>query len=317
MDALDVKILRALVSESSVAPSSHQVTSSLRSIAARLGADDVTVRNRYKKLRGSGAMSGWRLVINPAFFGCRLLEATVDVQPESAKPDMIRKLKLVNSVVTLSDFLGRALTVLFMYNSEESRSRTVELISRITNAESVVKTRMALPQCETKRLTGTDIAIIRALSKDARKPSVLVAKELGLSTRTVRARIDNLRKERTIFTIPDLNLGKVQGLIPAWLSYSYVSEAVKTSVDRAMVTRFESNYLWTNFSDPENGFIVLSAPTIADVKGFLDWAKSQPGVAGVRVDIPTEMISFPGKLSELLQLRDDERGRLERRLAPV
>jgi DNA-binding Lrp family transcriptional regulator len=79
MDALDVKILRALLSERSVAPSNHQVRSSLRSIAARLGEDDVTVNYRYKKLQESGAMSGWRLVINPRVFGCRSLEVTVDL----------------------------------------------------------------------------------------------------------------------------------------------------------------------------------------------------------------------------------------------
>ena len=45
MDDLDVKILRALMSEGAVAPSDAQVRSSLRSIAARLGADDMTVNN--------------------------------------------------------------------------------------------------------------------------------------------------------------------------------------------------------------------------------------------------------------------------------
>ena len=72
-----------------------------------------------------------------------------------------------------------------MYNSDKSYSRTVELISRITNGETMIKAKMALPRSETERLTETDVAIIRALSKDARKPYVLVAKELGLSTKTV------------------------------------------------------------------------------------------------------------------------------------
>ena len=48
MDELDVKILRALMSEGAVAPSDTQVRSSLRSIAARLGADDMTVNYRYR-----------------------------------------------------------------------------------------------------------------------------------------------------------------------------------------------------------------------------------------------------------------------------
>jgi hypothetical protein len=43
MDDLDVKILRALISESAVSPSNPQLRSSLRGIAARLGTDDATV----------------------------------------------------------------------------------------------------------------------------------------------------------------------------------------------------------------------------------------------------------------------------------
>ena len=50
-------------------------------------------------------MSGWRLAINPTFLGCESLDATVDVQPESAKPNMIRKLsQLINEVVGIQDF---------------------------------------------------------------------------------------------------------------------------------------------------------------------------------------------------------------------
>ena len=145
MDELDVKLLRALMSEGAVAPSNTQVRSSLRSIAARLGADDMTVNYRYKRLEESGIMSGWRLIVNPTFFGCRVMDATVDVEPESAKPDMIRKLKLVHEVTGMMDFYGRALKLIVVYGGEESLSRTIELISRITNTERMTQVRWALP----------------------------------------------------------------------------------------------------------------------------------------------------------------------------
>ena len=58
----------------------------------------------------------------------------VDVQPESAKADTIRKLKLIHGVIVIVNFYGKALKIILLYDSDESRSRTVELISRITNA---------------------------------------------------------------------------------------------------------------------------------------------------------------------------------------
>ena len=185
MDELDVKIFRALMSEGAVAPSDPQVHSSLRAIAARIGADDMTVNYRYRKLLKSGAFSGWQLIVNPTFLGRTVMDVTVDVQPESAKPDMVRKLKLVQEVTGMNVFFGRGLKLIVSLNSEGSRSRVIELISRITNPEKVVQTRRALPKCRSERLSETVVAIVRALSNDARKSFVQVSEELGLSSRVV------------------------------------------------------------------------------------------------------------------------------------
>jgi len=305
MDALDVKILRTLISESRASPSSAEVRLSLRAIAARIRADDMTVNYRYKRLQKSGALSDWHLIVNPSFFGRSVLDVVVDVQAESEKADMIRKLKLVDGVIMILNFFGRALKILTMYSSNESRSRTVELISRITNAERITQSRMPLPSSRTKLLAETDVKIIGALSKDARKSSALVAKELGLSTRTVRNRTDRLRQENTIFTMPSLNIYGIAGLIPVYLSYTYCNGA-KSSVDRAMLTHFESSYLWSGFYAPDSGFIMLNAPTMGEVPRILEWAKSQPGIASARIDIPTEQFSYPEKFTELLQLGNEE-----------
>jgi len=308
MDELDVKIFRALMSEGAVAPSDNQVHSSLRSIASRIRADDTTVNYRYKKLQESGAFSGWQLIVNPTFLGCRVMDVTVDVQPESAKPDMIRKLALVQEVTGMNVFYGRGLKLIVSLNGEESRSRVIELISRITNPERMVQTRWILPQCRTERLTETDVAIVRALSEDARKSFVQVSKELALSTRIVRNRVRRLRADNTIFALPSLNMGGIPGLIPVFLSYSYDQSRAKGEVDRAMLSHFEASYLTVQFADPANGWIEVSASTMGEVESNLDWAKSQPGVASARVDIVTKTTMFPEKLTELLPFRNELQG---------
>jgi DNA-binding Lrp family transcriptional regulator len=207
LDELDVKILRALVYESAIAQSNTLVKFSLRKIAERLGADDMTVNNRYKRLQEWGCMSKWQVFVNPSFFGYRAMDVMVYVQPESGNADMIRKIRLVHGVIAMLNFYGKALKLILLYEGEESRSRTIELISRITNAERITSSRMALPRSETVRLTETDMAIIQALSDDARKSSVLVARELGFSSRTVRNRVEKLRSENTLFALASLNLG--------------------------------------------------------------------------------------------------------------
>jgi hypothetical protein len=44
---------------------------------------------------------------------------------------------------------------------------------------------------------------------------------------------------------------------------------------------------------------------MADVPGYLEWAKSQPGVASARTDILTKTLMFPEKLIELLRIRNE------------
>lgn len=302
MDELDVKILRALISERAIAPSNPGVKSTLRSIADRLGADDMTVSYRYKRLQESGCMSVWSLLINPGFFGYEVAEVMVDVQPESGKADMVRKLKLIQEITGLVNFYGKGLRIFMIHNGSEARSRTIELISRITNAEGMSQTRMVLPRSATENLTNTDVAIIRALSKDARKSAVLVAKEIGFSTKTVRKRVDKLRRENTIFPFPILNIESVPGLIPLYLTYTYSSADSKASVDRTILSYFDAKFLTGNFADPESGTTLLGSSTSAEVQKILEWAKSQPGIASARIDIPTETFMFPGKLIELLKM---------------
>jgi len=226
----------------------------------------------------------------------------VEAQPETAKADMIRKLRLVHGVVRIVDYYGKTMQILLLYDSEESRSRAVELISRITNAERVTLIKSALPGSQTKRLTETDVAIIQALAMDARKPYATVAKELGFSIRTVKNRVEKLRREKTLFTYPELNMGLIPGLIPASLYYSYTNADVKESVDRAVRSHFDENYLW-GFSDSEHAILVLSLIRMADVQNSVDWAKEQPGIAIAQLNIQTSCTTFPEKMAELLGRR--------------
>ena len=245
-------------------------------------------------------MSRWQLLVNPSYFGYGILDIVVRVLPESGKADMIRKIKLIHGVFAIQNFHGNALKILLLFDSDAAHSRAVELISRITNAESITTSRMALPRSETKRLTKTDVAIVKALSGDARKPSASLAKELGLSSRTVRNRVRRLRSENTLFALPNLNLEGIAGSIAAYLSYTYTKESTKGAADRSVLFRFDSNYLWGGFSDKGHGFVVLSFSMLKDVQKALEWAREQPGIAGAEVDLMTDLYYVPQTFKELL-----------------
>jgi len=119
MDELDVKIFRSLIWKSAIAPTYADERTSLREIARSLGADDMTVRNRFRRMQESGALSTWQLVVNPSLFGFKILEILIDVQPESAKADVIRKMKLVHGVIVIVNFYGKSMKIILGYDSEK------------------------------------------------------------------------------------------------------------------------------------------------------------------------------------------------------
>jgi DNA-binding Lrp family transcriptional regulator len=305
LDELDVRILRALVNNRTSAPFSTQVKTSLREIARTLEVDDVTVRNRFKRFQEKGLLSGWRLIPNPGLFGYKMMMLLVDTAPKSPRDDMIRKLKLVQGTVVILNFHGDSLGVILFFGSDQSLTRTIELISRITNAENITRIRAPFPQSEAKQLTETDWAIIRNMGKDALKSQVKVSQELGFTTRTVRNRLQKLERERALMIPPKVNLAATDGMISVILFYSYTKSEVKSSVDLAMLSHFDGNYLWSRLADPEVAYLVLVIPSMVLVKQILDWAKEQPGVASARVEITVEAIDLWDKVRELFSTPAD------------
>src|SRR4029077_9229631 len=137
LDELDVRIFRALLSEKPSAPFSTQVGASLRQVARDLGVDDVTVRNRFKRFQERGFLSGWRLLPNPRLFGYGYSVLLVDIPPKSSKDDLVESLSHVPGVAVILEYYGDSLGVNLFHDSEQSLVRTIESVSRITNAEGV------------------------------------------------------------------------------------------------------------------------------------------------------------------------------------
>ncbi len=285
MDELDIRIFRSLTSSKYVAPSNFQVKISMREIARKLGVDDMTVSNRYARFARIGLFTGWRAAFNPRLFNYGMKEVLVEVQPESAKEEMIRKLRLVHGITVLMDLYGPRLLVTVLYESDESFSRTLQLISRITNAESTLQTRKLFPYCETRSLSKTDWAIMKSLAMDARKPQTAVAAELGLSVRTVKNRLEKLERERAIVTFMDLDVGALEGMIPVLLLFSYAKAEEKSSVDQAILSEFSGNYLWARLTDTEHGYILIVLKSMSKLKPAEELIKQIPGVADVHTYI--------------------------------
>ncbi len=139
------------------------------------------------------------------------------------------------------------------------------------------------------------------MEKDALKSHVSVARELGFSSRTVKNRLEKLQRERALMISANMNVAAVDGMISAILFYSYTSGDMKNTVDQAILSHFDGNYLWSRLTDPQHGYVVLVAPNVQSVQRFLEWAKHQPGVAIARIEVIVDAIDLWDKASELFR----------------
>jgi DNA-binding Lrp family transcriptional regulator len=146
MDSLDVRIYREFFHSKTGPPLESDIHRSYRSMAKKIGIDEVTIRNRIKKLYRSGFLKGWHLVVNPTLLNMKWAQIWLNVRPPSDKDDLIKKLSSLRGILTISDYYGSALTVIVMHEQDFSSSNEFEAIGKISNAENLTHANIPFPK---------------------------------------------------------------------------------------------------------------------------------------------------------------------------
>jgi DNA-binding Lrp family transcriptional regulator len=298
LDTLDFRILRELVSGD---PSGFLLDPriSLRQLAKRLGVDKDTVRNRMKKLRDTGFVLGWASFANPSLFGVKEARLQFNVPPRSAKDDLVRKFRLIPGVTTVATMYGDSFNVGLFYESEESLKKSIELISRISNAEDMLRFDNEFPKCEMK-LSKTDWRIVGSLQRNPRKPYNLISREIGLSTRTVKRRLEKLVEGRAIITVAAVDSGAIDGTMVSLLVF-YTAPKHRGEVNKRILSYLDDCVFRAELNAENHGFFNLILTNIARVQEISRWMKDQQGISSYHVDLVQEFIQLPKTLSELLE----------------
>jgi len=284
---------------------STQFRKSYESIAKQVGADEETVRNRVKGYHRSGFIKDWRTIVNPTLVHAAEVVLWLDVNPPTSKDDVVEKIRLMPGVILIGHFYGTLLGVVLRYHDEFVVSRQIELIRRVAEVDTAVVAKVPFPQCAMS-LGKTDWGILRAIQREPRKPCAAIATELGLSSRTVKRRMQRMIDEAAIFGLPSLNPRAAEGAVMATMLVTYTAET-KKEVDETIGTHLES-HLWHTFhmlpyrtGDPWVCGFNLILPDVGEAEEVLRWAKRLPGIHGVRIDLFHGMETLYGPLDEEIE----------------
>jgi DNA-binding Lrp family transcriptional regulator len=291
LDKLDVKILKELIRNNVMPFPGPSLRKSFREIGRNLRVDQGTVRNRVRKIQEMGILKGWYLGINPFLFGKRMASMWFSVQPQSEKSNVMRKISLIEGVILQCNYLGPKLSAVVCYDTEQGLRKTTELIARIANSEDMFRENKSFLACRNLP-NSTDWSIIRSLQQDPWKPYSMVAKELGISTKTVKRRVTKLVEQGAIYLLVKVNLKSFEGIIPADLVVLYDDRMPRDKTNESIVELLGDMLVFADLHDPNHGYFALNVSNASMTEELKRLITKQKGVADARIEILQEVVSL-------------------------
>lgn len=253
-------------------------------IAAKLGVDEETVRNRVKHLRESGFLLGYRVVPNPATLGRELASLRIEFKDSDSKQAAILQLAQIDGVINIASTYDKSVLVGLLARRDQDFSKLIADVG----VEGEVSWVPGLGLRATDiRLTSLDWEIVGALLRDAERRLNEVAQQLRVSTRTVKRRVNVMMKEAAIFVMPMVDLRKTDGI--SYQLRVQSEQGKKLEVERSVVAKIGN--LVFRASDTHNGSVFgFTGANVAEGNEILEWVKQQPAVKFAGMTITEKVI---------------------------
>ena len=253
-------------------------------IAAKLGVDEETVRNRVRHLRDSGFLLGYRVVPNPALLGRTFASLRIEFRDRESKQAAIPLLAKVEGVINIGSTYDKSVLVTILAVQEQDFSKLITGLG----VEGEVSWVPGLGLRTTNfRMTGVDWEIVDLLLRDAERRLDEVGKQLKVSTRTVKRRLSMMMKESAIFIMPMVDLRKTEGI--SYQLRVQSERGKKSEVEKSVVAKI-GNVVF-RASDSQDGSVFgFTGANVAEGNDLLEWVKQQPGVISASMTIAERVV---------------------------
>lgn len=282
-DELDVRILKEFGS-----PSSPQwnVRESYAKVADRIGVDEETVRKRVVRMKELGSLPKWLMKPNPYLLGRQGACVDLEIEPEDKKSGAISKIKKLEGVITMINFMGKGLMVILYYEDDAALDIMSEKMGLICNSKPVL-VRQAFPR-PTIVMKKVDWEIISIMADDARMDLQEVVNRTGATLRTIQRRLSKMIEGRAIYLSGRPVYGKMTGLSCNFLVFC-PDATKKQAMDREVLSNVRRIEL-SDTASKEYSIFVVSCENPKEADESLVSLKSFDGVEWVRIGITKEAI---------------------------
>jgi DNA-binding Lrp family transcriptional regulator len=260
-------------------------------IAKKVGADGNTVKLRLGKMKKSGFIRYFQIYPNFRLLGMQGAAYLFQARDVLEKNEVIGRCSLVDGVTEIHNFIGPSFCIDFTFSDSHDETRRLELFRHLTHCESPERFyERVMPPVEIE-LSTVDWRIIKSLRYNAFKPLSTVAKDLGLSAKTVRRRFDRMAQNNAIIIVPLVNPADIPDTITHVILLYPDPEHWEEAL-RAAMAEFKDTCFLARTSPPGNAMICLAARTLGETEENLIKARRIAGIRDAKLLILREITEY-------------------------
>jgi DNA-binding Lrp family transcriptional regulator len=301
---IDIDILREMYRSRGVTVAGVDPRLKANRIAQRLNVSRARVDSRLKEWMRYGLLQRFDVWPNPALFDRVGFSLDVRLTDRFRKADVIDRIRLIDGAVGGTELAGDWITVQFIVPNEAEADRRAELVRGLAGVAEVSRPTLWARLEPTRGLTPLDVRIIRVLRRYPTQPLSVIARHVGVSTRTITTRYGRLVEDLAVWFVPVLDFRALsQPVVSVNIQLSDASdhELVSKNFRKAYPQSLE--FLRTGFGPmlPRDIAVffalVPSAARVEEMEGFL---RALPGVKEVEAYLMVRVFSFPETFDRLV-----------------
>lgn len=250
-------------------------------------------------MRRDGVLKSPRVIVNPRLFGRQGASVDLAVTDMSAKQKAISRIGLIDGVVSVLDFQGPGLSVGF-FGHPLGFARQISLMEAACGCKHSNLWEWSFP-LGPKIMKKTDWVILGVLQKDSRKTLAAIAKETGVSSRTVNKRLGRMAEDHAFFLDGLTDFRRLGGLAYRLL-IAYKSGEGKAQADRQLLSTV-GNIEWSFTDSKLHSMFILVCENVDESERISGFVRGLAGVGDLSMDIIRDQTTFHERIQDQIDTK--------------
>jgi DNA-binding Lrp family transcriptional regulator len=296
-DALDLAMLREMYRNGAVNLAGIDPRLNASRVARALGIGRARAAARLRSWRESGFLRKYDVWPNPALLGWIGAWTSIRVDHPRVKPDLVRRLGLVEGLVSAVDYQGEWISVGLVGPDRTSLERRAGVLRNLVGVRDVEPIVLWKLPSANRTLSPLDRRIVTALRERPTATLAETARRVGVSTRTMTRKYSDLVDDWSVWFLPVFDFRAIRSPVVS-LTLQLGPGASRAEIARRIRAEFPLLLDLTSEAMGAGGaptapvfFVVL--PSAARIDDLDRHVASLPGVQGVEAFVMIRVYDFP------------------------